>query len=181
MYLLLFFIGLAFLGLVIYLFPKLVGGKVLESFVIVDIKNNKRTPYAAHAAHTVPTQDDIQQIQATLAAEALAPVSPTLHEIAQSDILPPSAIIELPIVAPKIDAPVTNTSTKSMPQQLYVPEKPSASLKQGKSFIESVAFPEQPKARVKPLIQTCPPVQHCPNMSDYIRKDSIPCWSCKLN
>jgi hypothetical protein len=178
MYLILFFIGLAFLGLVIYLFPKFVGGKVLESFAIVDIKNNTHKPYAGHAA---PTQADIQKLRATLAAEALVPVSPTLHEIAQSDILPPSAAIESLIITPKIDVPVANTSTKSMPQQLYVPEKPSASLSQGKSFTESVAFPEQPKAPVQPPIQTCPPVQHCPNMSDYIRKDSIPCWSCKLN
>lgn len=26
----------------------------------------------------------------------------------------------------------------------------------------------------------CPPPAQCPDMSQYIRKDSIPCWSCKL-
>lgn len=28
--------------------------------------------------------------------------------------------------------------------------------------------------------QECPPAVQCPNMRDYIRKDSIPCWACKL-
>ena len=26
----------------------------------------------------------------------------------------------------------------------------------------------------------CPPQKMCPDLSDYIRKDSIPCWNCKL-
>lgn len=36
--------------------------------------------------------------------------------------------------------------------------------------------PTKPKCAPKP---SCPPPS-CPDMTDYIRKDSIPCWGCKL-
>lgn len=29
-------------------------------------------------------------------------------------------------------------------------------------------------------VKKCPPQKLCPDLTDYIRKDSIPCWNCKL-
>jgi FtsZ-interacting cell division protein ZipA len=229
MYLLLFFIGLAFLGLVIYLFPKLVGFKTLEAFIIVDFNRN-RTPYVRRAD---PTAEELQTLQAEMTAAAQS--TPTLPEITQSAVVAPPIQVEQsqpntsslsvvapveapppPIVAaqappptmasllatPVISAPLpsptaqdpvivanglkpqpsASTSTRSMPQQTNMPETRSKSLDQGRSFMANAAFPAQPTP-AQPIRTSYrrPPVKQCPDMRDYIRKDSIPCWSCKLN
>ena len=251
MYLLLFFIGLAFLGLVIYLFPNLVGFKTLEAFVIVDFNRN-RTPYVRRAD---PTAEELKTLQAKMAAAAQS--TPTLPEITQSAVVAPpmqaeqsqpntsslsvvapveapappimaapappimaapapaimaapapptmdapapptmasllaTPVISAPLPSPTAQDPVivanglkpqpsANTSMRSMPQQINVPETRSRSLDQGRSFMANVAFPAQPTPAQPIRTSKCPPVKQCPDMRDYIRKDSIPCWSCKLN
>jgi hypothetical protein len=37
-----------------------------------------------------------------------------------------------------------------------------------------------PAPIIKYIKEKCPPAPKCPDMRDYIRKDSIPCWGCKL-
>ena len=37
-----------------------------------------------------------------------------------------------------------------------------------------------PKCPVCKPAPKCPPQKMCPDLTDYIRKDSIPCWNCKL-
>lgn len=78
-------------------------------------------------------------------------------------------------------------SKSSKPEPLNQPTQPSLALQQGRVFQDI-----NPQQKVKEIIterivhvpvpRTCPqqkcPV--CPDMRNYIRKDSIPCWACKL-
>jgi hypothetical protein len=84
----------------------------------------------------------------------------------------------------------------SIPQPLNEPVISSNALAQGKAFqsTKPQVAPTQPQAAaVKEIIKerivevpvprTCPRQQECPvcpDMQNYIRKDSIPCWACKL-
>lgn len=65
----------------------------------------------------------------------------------------------------------SESNTMSKPKQLDQPEEQSNALKQGKVFQRVIEVP---------VPRICPQCPTCPNMRDYIRKDSIPCWSCKL-
>ena len=42
---------------------------------------------------------------------------------------------------------------------------------------ELLKCPACPKCKPQ---KKCPPQKMCPDLTDYIRKDSIPCWNCKL-
>ena len=72
----------------------------------------------------------------------------------------------------------------STPQPLNHPIVASDALAQGKAF-QSIKPKEIIKERIVevPVPRTCPKQQECPicpDMTNYIRKDSIPCWACKL-
>jgi hypothetical protein len=53
-----------------------------------------------------------------------------------------------------------------------------------KSKVDTINYTQPQIQYVKvPVQRKCPPIpppKQCPDMSQYIRKDSIPCWSCKL-
>jgi hypothetical protein len=72
----------------------------------------------------------------------------------------------------------------SRPQSVHAPPpSASAALAQGKAFQQTV--PVRERIVEVPVPRTCPspPATQCPtcpDMRDYIRKDSIPCWACKL-
>ncbi len=46
--------------------------------------------------------------------------------------------------------------------------------------IQYVKVPVEKKCPPQRKCPPIPPPKQCPDMSQYIRKDSIPCWSCKL-
>ena len=102
---------------------------------------------------------------------------------------------------PDSTQPDTNHIHRSKPQMFHAPTPNSDALKQGKAF-QSAQDPSgittqqstQPPVCPTPACPTpvcptpvcpkCPACKNipkpCPNMQQYIRKDSIPCWGCKL-
>lgn len=46
--------------------------------------------------------------------------------------------------------------------------------------IQYIKVPVEKKCPPQRKCPSIPPPTQCPDMSQYIRKDSIPCWSCKL-
>jgi hypothetical protein len=46
--------------------------------------------------------------------------------------------------------------------------------------IQYIKVPVEKKCPPQRKCPSIPPPKQCPDMSQYIRKDSIPCWSCKL-
>jgi hypothetical protein len=77
-----------------------------------------------------------------------------------------------------IKQPESHDSVQSQPGD---PEALSThdSLKQGISF-HSITPGDSTAPDQRPVKQDCPSPIQCPDMRQYIRKDSIPCWACKL-
>lgn len=96
---------------------------------------------------------------------------------------------ELPSPTARTEAPVTNgvkaqpehsSTNRSQPAMPVNHSQDSGeSLKQGAAFKAMIVPTPVPviKERIV-LAQECP---KCEDMSKYIRKDSIPCWGCKLS
>ena len=88
------------------------------------------------------------------------------------------------------EQPKEAESTKSSPQAVNQPQVPSSALEQGRAFQQTkpntnASVKEIIKERIVevPVPRTCPRQEACPtcpDMQQYIRKDSIPCWACKL-
>jgi hypothetical protein len=101
--------------------------------------------------------------------------------------------------------PEEHASTKSQPAKPTEAPKVSDALQQGKAALQTMQKPapeREPEVLVKkqyirvpakcpppppcprapkcPPAPACPPQVQCPDMTQYIRKDSIPCWGCKL-
>ncbi len=98
--------------------------------------------------------------------------------------------------------PQEHATAKSQPGNPAEAPKASEALQQGKAALETMKKPvpeREPEVLVKkeyiqvpakcppppkcpkcPSSPKCPPQVQCPDMTQYIRKDSIPCWGCKL-
>jgi hypothetical protein len=77
------------------------------------------------------------------------------------------------------DVPITGALTKrSTPGLPMETQKASEVLSQGIAFQQTIPVVPVPKVITKVVKVKVP--NHCPDMTDYIRKDSIPCWACKL-
>ncbi len=77
----------------------------------------------------------------------------------------------------------------SLPQPINEPATASKALEQGKAFQQTKPQAAEPQQIIRERIvevavpRTCPRQEACPtcpDMQQYIRKDSIPCWACKL-
>lgn len=88
------------------------------------------------------------------------------------------------------EQPQEAESISSSPQPLNQAQAASKVLEQGKAFQQTLPktetavkeiikerIVEVPVPRACPRQEACPT---CPDMQQYIRKDSIPCWACKL-
>lgn len=112
----------------------------------------------------------------------------------------PTAQPQKPKSAGAKPQPAPASSKKSQPSASKTHADSQESLKQGAAFKNTIPkAPEehkcppprvivkkvpqkcpQPRIVYKQVPRKCPPQQMCPDMSGYIRKDSIPCWGCKL-
>jgi hypothetical protein len=73
--------------------------------------------------------------------------------------------------------PEYHDSVKSQPGTSESYRSDDTCLEQGKNYKSMYPSDTNYEKRIK---QQCPPAVQCPDMRDYIRKDSIPCWACKL-
>jgi len=73
--------------------------------------------------------------------------------------------------------PEYHDSVKSQPGTAKSYASDNTCLEQGKNYKSLYPSDTTYEKRIK---QHCPPAVQCPDMRDYIRKDSIPFWACKL-
>ncbi len=87
------------------------------------------------------------------------------------------------------EQPKESEGKASVPQPLNEPASASKALEQGKAFQQTKPQAAEPQQIIRerivevPVPRTCPRQEACPacpDMQQYIRKDSIPCWACKL-
>jgi hypothetical protein len=202
MFTLALWILIAVLGLILYVYPALTVRRMYEGF---DSKPGT-TPEAAAAAvataaAAAAAKDNPEAIasppdMASLLQKVEALMAP---QIATPDL--DSVVAETPSAKPKAKGlkaqPESVKEIRSEPGEVEEGESPSGALEHGKSFQDkkprrapeeeeeetptaSCAPKKKATARRPSIPQTCPPAVQCPNMRDYIRKDSIPCWACKL-
>lgn len=85
-----------------------------------------------------------------------------------------------------ISTPEEASTMRSTPQTAEdaADTEEGGALNQGKSFQSTKPHPPAPvvveRIITKEVPSQCPPQIKCPDMRHYIRKDSIPCWACKL-
>jgi hypothetical protein len=136
--------------------------------------------------------------------------TPTTNQIQNlMELLNTSVPLESPTAPPAIGTasagtaqPVEYETTRSRPESTRVLPGPSEALKHGDLYNSTLprnpvpgtlgmigsmgTQPRAPAERIEYIERPSdnyerPPVSpNCPDMRDYIRKDSIPCWGCKL-
>jgi len=102
----------------------------------------------------------------------------------------PTKTIEKPVVMPTkitntIPTTVSNVGTTlpaNVPSSLLNSETPVETTPPPEPFVSKSSLSpdnteEKPKQKIVYVPRKCPPM---PDMSQYIRKDSIPCWGCNL-
>jgi len=206
MFTLTLWILIAVLGLALYVYPSLTVRHMYEGFV----SKPGTTPEAAAAAVATAAvaaaaKENPEAISpppdmATLLQKVEALMAP---QITTPDL--DSVVAETPPEKPKSKGlqaqPESVKKIRSEPGDVEEEATPSGALEHGKSFQykkprrapESEEEDEddaqgkpmascapKKKAKARHISQDCPPAVQCPNMRDYIRKDSIPCWACKL-
>ena len=180
-----FWVIIAVMGLVLYTNPSLWVRHMYEGF-----DTQQTTPQAA-----VQTQPQTQQLQPPTNVNSM------LRNLEQLIGTPGN----IPDVRPTMPSSASTTQHKSntgrqqpqeaegkssLPQPVNQPQDASKALEQGKAFQQTLpkretAVKEIIKERIVevPVPRTCPRQEACPtcpDMQQYIRKDSIPCWACKL-
>lgn len=162
---LIFWIIVGLLGALLYISP---------SFFVRRMEGFTSAPAAA----TAPAEENIiANLERLLdSPDMLATPTPAPQTIKASGLKPQPQECETTRVVP---APVKAADDA----------KASDVLKQGAAFLETKPAPAPVVAPViiqREIVQVptkCPPPPSCPacpDMRDYIRKDSIPCWACKL-
>jgi hypothetical protein len=197
---LLFWIGLAILGFLLYISPGFLIHRMYEDFEAPKQALVKQTETAsvdlkpsAPPKLTPPSQNQIQNLQRLLDTPVLE--SPT------AAITSRQAPVE---AVGGRQQPAEYEKIRSAPSHPAVITTPNLSLRDGRSFLASMptevsqlsrgsfglyspqrmqGTTRQAPAEVeysRQILQVPGYNPNCPDMRDYIRKDSIPCWGCKL-
>lgn len=182
---------IAFIGLVIYTNP---------SFLVRHSYNEESfITEQGKAVPSTPTQTATQQPKPLDINSMLRNLEQILHTPGNAPDVNPSMPSQPQQVTYTAGTgrqqPAESEQNKSStPQPLNQPAIPSDALAQGKAFqstkpqitpTQTAAVKEIIKERIVevPVPRTCPRQKECPvcpDMQNYIRKDSIPCWGCKL-
>ena len=185
-----FWVIIAVTGLVLYTNPSLWVRHMYEGF------NTQQ-----QAAQTQQTQQTQQPQTQQQQQQPPTNVNSVLRNLEQLIGTPGN----IPDVQPVMPSPASTTQHQSntgrqqpqeadgkssLPQPVNQPQGASKALEQRKSFQQTLpktetADKEIIKERIVevPVPRTCPRQEACPtcpDMQQYIRKDSIPCWACKL-
>lgn len=161
-----FWLGLAVLGFLLYLAPSFMVNHMYESF-------------ATHDAVPTPT------------LPAPTPTPPIQNAMVELERVANTPVLESPTApVPKVEAngakqaPAEYATMRSTPGNPRDLPAPSAALEQGAAFCASLppASAPAPEVRREVVVVQAPAPRcpNCPDMRDYIRKDSIPCWGCML-
>jgi hypothetical protein len=199
---LLFWIGLAILGFLLYISPGYLVHRMYEDFNVAKAPLKQTEPTSVNLKPsappkiTPPSQNQIQNLQRLLDTPVLE--SPTAA-LAQRDA--PAPVQQQQGGAGR-QQPAEYDKIRSMPGNPATITTPNLSLGHGQSFQASMPTeisqvsrgsfglyaPQRMQGTLTPAeveyMRQIPQVPgynpNCPDMRDYIRKDSIPCWGCKL-
>ena len=132
------------------------------------------TPPVIKTSGTTTTPDGATTSSSTPATPNPLPVASTvLDQGAAFKQSISTAAVNIPTAPVK-----TVKKTTVSPITMFVKDAEEAPVAPRIKYIEvPKKCPPPPKCPTPPK---CPPQVQCPDMRPYIRKDSIPCWSCKL-
>jgi hypothetical protein len=180
---LLFWLVIGVIGLALYLYPSFLVQHQYEGFTTDSYEEGYENPAPKPDVPKPEVNALLRNLEQLIQTPGLAPdAAPKM----------PSAAIESVHQANTGREPPKEAECKSSkPEPINQLAQPSLVLQQGRVFQESK--PQTQTQQVKEIIKerivhvpvprTCPPKQDCPvcpDMRNYIRKDSIPCWACKL-
>jgi hypothetical protein len=192
-----FWIGLAILGFLLYVSPGFLVQRMYEDF--------NATP--AQAPAQAPAQQAQEVALAPSPPPKITP--PSQNQIENLQRLLDTPVLESPTATPKTpqsqgtrQQPAEYEKIRSAPSHPAVITSPNLSLGHGQSFLSSMPTEVSPVSRGTQCLYAPQRMQgtlapamvesmrripqvpgynpNCPDMRDYIRKDSIPCWGCKL-
>lgn len=164
-------ITIALIGLAIYILPAWNVQRAYEgfqtappSFDLKDLEAMLATPLADKS----PVTSGIFPLPQEFSSAKSQPGSPDEKPKASVALAQGQA---LQTTVPKLSVPETAASPKVLVKKEYV---------QVPVPTKCPPPPKCPPTPKCPPQRICPPQAQCPDMSQYIRKDSIPCWGCKL-
>jgi hypothetical protein len=185
---LLFWIGIGILGFLLYISPGIFVHRMYEGFTAT-VGAGVVTSADATAAKVVNLQPSAAPVNNNQIDNLLQLLNtPTDSPTRSQD--------------PQSNRPIEHATTKSQPESANTAPGPSEAVKQGDLF--NTTKPGDPQPGVQGMLgsmgtQGVAPAQreiiiqreivevprvvtnpNCPDMREYIRKDSIPCWGCKL-
>jgi len=201
-------IGIAILGLVLYVAPAFFVRHMYEGFEKQDTtkekekeeeekeekeeekeKETKETKKTKETKETKETKKETEKDKEKKSENDSSTVSDLksmlkkLEKLMEPQIKTPDTDTPPPSSSDKVKAsgltkqPEYHDSVKSQPGTAKSYTSDNTCLEQGKNYKSLYPSDTTYEKRIK---QHCPPAVQCPDMRDYIRKDSIPCWACKL-
>lgn len=132
------------------------------------------TTTTAAAAPASPTNDDMVRLLRSI--EAMMGGATYMPDFTNSPTAPEDSILS----NSGRQQPQEASTTRSQPESTRsAGVSTSASLEQSRDF-QRPSVPVHIIERIVQVPAQCPPPPKCPDMSNYIRKDKIPCWACSL-
>ena len=183
-------IGIAILGLVLYVVPAFFVRRMYEGFekqtTTTEKKNEKEEKKEEKKEETEEEEkEDKKSENDSSTVSDLKTMLKKLEKLMEPQIKTPDTDTPSPkdSSSDKVKAsgltkqPEHHDSVKSQPGTSESYRSDDTCLEQGKHYQSMYPSDTTHEKRIK---QQCPPAVQCPDMRDYIRKDSIPCWACKL-
>jgi hypothetical protein len=178
-----FWVIIAVVGLVLYTNPSMLVRHMYEGF---DAQPDKAQQQQQQEQQPQPKPQEQAPINVNSMLRNLEQLIGTPGNIPDVSPTMPTAVAEQPHASNTGREQPKETDGES---SLHEPVSPGKALEQGKAFqqIKPQALEPQQIIRERivevPVPRTCPRQEACPvcpDMQQYIRKDSIPCWACKL-
>ena len=205
---LLFWVVIGALGFLLYISPGFLIHRMYESFA--EVTTPKADAPAAQSVDTASAATvNLQAAKAPVQASPTHNAIQNLLEVLGTPPPTTSPTAPTPIAGSNSgnSQPVEHESTRSQPESTRVLPGPSEALKHGNLYNTTLPLSPQPGAqgmlgsmgtqarapaeRIVYVDRTRDEWEeeprraggnnpNCPDLRDYIRKDSIPCWGCKL-
>jgi hypothetical protein len=180
---LVFWLVIGVIGLALYVYPSFFVQHQYEGFMVDIEVEGYENPVPKTEEPKPEVNTLLRNLEQLIQTPGLAPDT--------APKMPSAAIESVHQANTGREQPKESEGKSSKPEPINQPAQPSLVLQQGRVFQESKPLAQIPQVKeiIKerivhvPVPRTCPPKQDCPvcpDMRNYIRKDSIPCWACKL-
>lgn len=174
-----FWVILAVVGLVLYANPSLFIRHMYEGFEVPQVQQDTPKPQDKPQA-PMNINSMLRNLEQLISTPGINPdITPTM---------PTEEFVSPHVSNTGREQPQESDTQSSKPQPLQQSsDLGNKALEQGRAFQETKPQTQPVKEIIRERIvevpRACPPPKVCPvcpDMRNYIRKDSIPCWACKL-